>query len=346
MPVPSRVYRNTGKAAFAAFLSLLIFSACEREPVSRPEVELLQVPSHFPGMTFPSDNGLTAKRWKLGKRLFFDPVLSRDSTISCATCHRLEYALADHLPVSPGTDGRLGARNTPGLFNIGYEPYYTREGGVPTLEMQILIPIQEHAEMDFNIVDASERLMNQTSYVAESHEAYGRDPDPFVITRAIATFERTMISGGSAYDDYLNGNSSALTTAEQRGMNLFLSSSTGCAHCHSGVLFTNHTFENNGLYDDYPDIGRMRLTNDSSDLALFKVPGLRNVEYTAPYMHDGSIATLREVVEHYNSGGADHPNKSDEVRPLNLSPQQIDDLVAFLKSLSDPSVLSDPRFAE
>ncbi|NVK04314.1 MAG: c-type cytochrome [Flavobacteriia bacterium] len=319
--------------------------SCEVEDVE-PSPSSLIVPDHFPAMSFPSDNSFSESRWELGKKLFFDPALSRDSSISCGSCHKADFALADDVAISPGVEGRLGSRNSPSLFNVGYLPYLMREGGVPTLEMQVLVPIQEHAEMDFNIVDAAIRIANNTEYSALSTRAYNRSMDAFVITRALATYQRTMISGNSAYDDYLNGNTQALSPSQKRGMDLFFSSQTNCSSCHSGLLLSDHSFANNGLYEVYSDAGRMRLTNDSADFSLFRVPSLRNVEYTAPYMHDGSIATLEDVVAHYNSGGSNNPQKSSLIHPLQLSQSEMEDLVNFLKSLSDPSVLTDERFKE
>lgn len=334
-----RFLRLSGGGIFFIFL----FS-CEKEPVDS-SITYMDIPDGFPAVEHPEDNSYSNDRWKLGKRLFFDPILSRDSTISCASCHRADFALADQLPVSPGVDGNLGTRNSPSLFNVGYFPYFMREGGVPSLEMQVLVPLQEHTEMDFNIVDAAQRISQDPTYVSAANKAYSRNPDAFVITRALAAYERTMISGNSTFDKSENG-SATLTASEQRGADLFFSDRTNCSSCHDGFLFTNHSFANNGLYASYSDPGRYRLTSDSADLALFKVPSLRNVEYTAPYMHDGSIATLEDVIAHYNSGGANHPNKSAEIKPLNLTSSEVADLVAFLKSLSDPSVLTDERFQE
>jgi cytochrome c peroxidase len=164
--------------------------------------------------------------------------------------------------------------------------------------MQILVPIQEHNEFDFNILLIAERLQRDTSYVRMSREAYDREPDAFVITRSIACFERTFVSGQSPYDAYFfQGQNEALTAAEKRGMDLFFSEKTNCAQCHAGINFSNYAFENNGLYADYPDPGRFRLTELESDRARFKVPTLRNVELTYPYFHDGAANTLTQAVD-------------------------------------------------
>ena len=332
-----------------AFL-LIIFTACrkdlpEESPVA-PE-SLLAVPPGFPAPVFPDGNGLTPARWMLGKKLFYDPIMSSDSTRSCASCHHAAKAFSDTVAFSPGIADRPGTRNAPTLANIGYHPYFTREGGVPTLEMQILVPIQEHNEFDFNILLIVERLLRDTVYVRMSREAYDREPDAFVITRSIACFERTLISGQSPYDLYfLQGKNEALTTAEKRGMNLFFSEKTDCSQCHTGFNFTNYAFENNGLYADYPDPGRFRLTELESDRARFKVPTLRNVALTSPYMHDGSLTTLEAVVEHYNAGGYPHPNKNVLIRPLGLTADEKADLVAFLNSLTDQAFVRNPKFRQ
>lgn len=311
------------------------------EPVDEA---LLVIPVGFPEPEFPVDNALTPERWSLGKRLFFDPIMSSDNTISCASCHHPELAFSDNRPVSTGVAERPGTRNAPSLANVAYHPYFMREGGVPTLEMQILAPIQEHSEFDFNILQIAERLNEDASYVDASQRAYERYPDPFVITRAIACFERTLISGNARYDQYKNGNANILTDSEKRGKDLFFSERLSCTACHDGFDFTNYAFENNGLYEEYVDQGRFRLTNIESDLALFKVPSLRNVAMTAPYMHDGSLATLEDVIEHYNTGGKSHPHKSPLIRPLHLTELEKADLRHFLESLTDEEFINNPKF--
>ena len=311
------------------------FSCTKENTFSNAQKSVLVIPAGFPDVNFPDDNAFTQKRWELGKKLFFDPILSLDSSISCSSCHKPALAFADDKTTSPGIKNRAGKRNSPTLANVAYHPYFLKEGGVPTLEMQILVPIQEHNEFNHNIVDIAEQLAKKPEYVPLSQEAYSRNSTPFVITRAIATFERSLISGNSFYDQYLNGNTSALSLAALRGKDLFFGAKTNCSSCHGGFDFTDYSFKNNGLDSVYTDIGRMRFTNDSADLSLFKVPTVRNVEFTAPYMHNGQFLTLEEVVEHYNSGGFNHPNKSNLLKPLNLSESEKTDLVEFLKSLTD-----------
>ena len=302
------------------------------------------IPQGFPDIPYPSDNAYTPERWALGRKLFYDKALSRDSTVSCASCHRPEFAFADYHAVSPGVDGRLGNRNVPSLANVAYHPYYLREGGLPTLEMQVFVPLQETHEMDFEIALAAARLAQDSAYRAMSESAYDRPMDPYVITRALAAFERTLISGDSRYDRYLAGTATTvISPAEKAGMDLFFSERTNCSACHGGYNFTTYAFANNGLYAEYADPGRFRLTNLESDRALFKIPSLRNVSITAPYMHDGSVATLREVIDHYDSGGQAHPNKSTLIRPLHLTESEKDDLVAFLQMLIDPTFIHNPH---
>lgn len=323
------------------FIMIMVCS-CNQEPVILEP--LLSVPSGFPSPAFPPDNELTRERWELGKRLFFDPVMSLDSSISCASCHQPAYAFSDNRSLSPGIENRIGTRNAPSLGNVAYHPYYTREGGVPTLEMQILVPVQEHAEFDCNILVIADRLGKNKSYVSMSLAAYDRLPDPFVITRSIAVFERTLITGDSKFDEYSKGARFALNTVEKAGMELFFSDQLNCAKCHSGFNFTDYSFQNNGLYEDYADPGRFRLTNNEDDRALFKVPSLRNVGVTAPYMHDGTMPTLESVIDHYDSGGKSHPHKNPLIVPLHLSPKEKRALVAFLNTLTDLHFISNPKF--
>ena len=278
-----------------------------------------------------------------GKKIFFDPVLSLDSTISCASCHKQEFAFADNRAFSPGIKNRAGKRNAPSLANIGYHPYFLREGGVPTLEMQVLVPIQEHNEFNHNIVDIGNQLKKNPEYVKMAKTAYNREPDYWVITRALGVFERTLISGNSKYDKYLL-EKLKLSAKEEEGRKLFFSSKTNCSSCHSGFDFTNYSFSNTGLYLNYKDIGRLRFTKDSSDMAKFKVPSLRNIEVTAPYMHDGSLETLEEVIEHFNSGGKNHVNKSEILKPLHLSDEEKGNLILFLKTLTDYEFIDNKVF--
>ncbi|MCF8459690.1 MAG: cytochrome-c peroxidase [Flavobacteriales bacterium] len=306
---------------------------------------LLVPPKGFPEIPFPDDNRFSDARWLLGRKLFYDPIMSLDSSISCASCHMAQFAFSDTVAMSLGAAKAIGTRNAPTLTNVVYNPSFTRDGGVPTLEMQILVPIQEHNEFNFNIVLIAERMMKDPTYVQMSNEAYGKNPDHFVITRALGCFERTIISGNSRYDKYaFQDQKGELNEVELKGMGLFFSSEMGCSGCHSGFNFTDYSFKNNGLYIAYQDSGRKRLTDLEIDQSLFKVPTLRNVGLTAPYMHDGSLQTLEQVLEHYSSGGKPHANKSELIKPLNLSSKQKEQLVAFLNTLTDYEFINRAEF--
>lgn len=324
------------------FILFLILLACEDSQEDIFQQVYFEEP---PSIEYPQDNLPSEARWNLGKKLFYEQMLSTDSTISCGSCHDPALAFADNRNLPTGVKNRIGNRNVPTLMNAAYHPYFTREGGVPTLEMQVLVPIQEHDEMDFNIVLAAERLKQIEAYNIMSQTAYNRDLDPFVITRAIANFERSFQSVTSKFDKYLNGGQE-FSSAELRGMELFFSDRSQCSSCHSGFNFTSYEFANNGLYKEYDDEGRMKLTYLESDRSLFKIPSLRNVELTSPYMHDGSLSTLEEVIDHYNSGGEAHSNKSKKVGALNLNQNEKDDLLAFLKTLTDYDALNDEKFYE
>jgi cytochrome c peroxidase len=292
----------------------------------------------FPEVIYPKDNTPTKERIELGEKLFFDPILSIDSSLSCASCHKPHLAFSDKVAFSPGVFNREGVRNAPSLANIGYHPYFLREGSIKTIEMQVLVPIQEKNEFAHNIVDIGEQLKQITEYVEMSEKAYEKSPDSYVITRALAAYERTLISKNSKFDKFINGEIS-LTKMEKQGFELFTSNKTNCSSCHGGFNFTNYKITNNGLYEDYKDEGRMRATKINKDLALFKTPSLRNIELTSPYMHDGSLSTLEEVVEHYNTGGKNHINKDSLIVPLDLSTHQKIALVYFLKTLTDSSFI-------
>ncbi|MCB9261875.1 MAG: cytochrome-c peroxidase [Flavobacteriales bacterium] len=270
--------------------------------------------------------------------LFYNVAFSNDSSISCAGCHKPELAFADNVAFSKGAFNRLGTRNTPSLGNVALHPYFTREGGVASLETQVLVPIQEHNEFDFNILEIVERLKRDTLIANMGFEAYNRPFDYYVLVRALATFERGLLSSNSDFDR------NELTENQKAGMELFFSDKTNCSKCHSGFNFTNYAFANNGLYEKYADLGRKRLTGLQSDEALFKVASLRNVAITAPYMHDGSLPDLPSVINHYNSGGKPHENKSDLIKPLHLNETEKNQLVDFLKSLTDNQFLANTTF--
>lgn len=328
---------------FLWLLGLLI-SGCEPDSpiLSAQDQYNLELPPGFPEMPVPEDNQLTQSRVKLGEMLFFDPMLSRDSSISCGSCHLQENGFADPVALSEGVEGRKGLRNASSLINLAWSKSFFHDGGARTLELQVLAPISDVNEMDFSIPGVVERMNQNPEYVQLSRAAYGRNPDAFVLTRAISAFERTLISGNSDWDRYTQfGEENALSEAAKRGMDLFFSPVTHCSNCHSGFNFTNFDFENNGRYTMGGDSGRMRVTLVEADRGKFIVPTLRNVAVSYPYMHDGSLNTLDEVIEHYNQGGNPQANLSPFIQPLHLSDQQKSDLKAFLESLSDPDFLGN-----
>lgn len=336
-----------GTYIWVPLMLLSVLTGCVKEDkVDEDEPYYVDLPAGFPTIPVPADNQLTVKRVELGKMLFFDKNLSIDSTVSCGSCHFQRIAFSDDQAVSEGVEGRTGFRNAPPLFNLAYHPYFFKDGGVPTIELQVLAPIQDVNEMDHQVPELIDRLSDHTEYQKLAQIAYGRDFDPFVLTRAIAAFERTLISGNSPYDKYAyQGNTNALSASELRGLELFNSDRLQCNTCHSGFNFTDYTFINNGLYNNYPaDSGRMRVTLNPSDEGKFKTPSLRNVGLTAPYMFDGSFASLEAVVEHYNSGGSTHPNKDPRIKPLNLTQQEKNDLIDFLNALTDQTFITDTKF--
>jgi cytochrome c peroxidase len=320
-------------------LAVLVLSACRKDPglpVAEQDLPFpLELPAGFPFPDVPADNPLTTASVQLGKALFFDRRLSRDGTISCASCHHAGMAFSDGMPVSEGVDGRKGVRNSPSLGNVAYHPDLFRDGGVPTLEQQVIAPIHDPLEMDHDIQVAAAALRDIEPYARLSELAYGRPLDAWVLTRAIANYQRTLISGWSRYDRYLQGDATALTEPELRGLALFNSIELNCRACHNGFDLSDHGFHNIGQYLEYTDPGRERISLDPADFGKFKTPSLRNVAITAPYMHDGTIATLEEVIDHFASGGLAHPNKSPVLQGFSLDPTEKADLIAFLHALND-----------
>lgn len=327
-------------------LSFLLLSCIDNGELDERYVDqsvTLELPVGFPSPIFPEDNEPTKLRIELGKALFFDTRLSRDFTISCGSCHFQNLAFTDGKILAEGIEDRKSLRNAPTLTNVAYNDRFFMDGGVPSLELQVLAPIHDKNEMDFAILEVLERLNEDVHLTKLAMSAYGRDLDPFVLTRAIASYERTFISGNSRYDQYhFQNDSGALSSEEVRGMDLFFSEETNCGSCHTGFNFTDKLYHNIGLYEVYEDPGRERISYDKADVGKFKVPTLRNVELTGPYMHDGSVETLEEVVDFFASGGVGHENQSPLVRPLDLTEQNKSDLVAFLRSLTDLEFIENP----
>jgi cytochrome c peroxidase len=326
---------------------ILLVWACQKDEnkLNNKDEYFLKVPIGFPDPNIPDDNKLTRSRIALGKQIFYDPILSKDSSRSCGSCHNQYLAFADSSDVSFGIEQRAGTRNSPSIANVAYQKALLREGGVPTLEMQVLVPIQDHNEFNYNMLLIVDRMKRIPAYVEAAQKAYNREIDPFVITRSIAAFERTLLSGNSPFDQWFyQKKNNAVGETVIRGYSLFTSDRLNCIKCHNGFLFTDQSFTNNGLYVDYPDSGRIRLTGFDVDRAVFKVPSLRNVGLTAPYMHDGSLKSLDAVIDHYQTGGKAHPNKSIFLKSFMLSAQERLELLAFLNSLTDLEFIKNPEF--
>lgn len=326
------------KAGYIAFF-LLVLSACRKDEritaSTAPTPYFPELPVGFPLPAVPDDNPLTLEGVRLGKALFFSKALSRDGSVSCASCHHVDRAFSDTVALSLGVQGAVGFRNSPTLANMAYHPAYFKDGGVPSLELQVLAPVHDPLEMDHDILAVAADLKDQEPFRSLSMKAYDRELDPYVITRAIASYERTLISGWSRYDRFLAGDQSALSTEEINGWQIFTGNAAKCASCHSGPDLSDHSFQNIGLYLVYADEGRQRISLQAGDAGKFKVPTLRNIALTSPYMHDGSMASLEDVVDHFASGGEAHPNKSALVTGFALSPQEKADLIAFLNALTD-----------
>ena len=327
-------------------IGLLLFvfscSSSEKKLASNRPV-ILDLPEGFPEINFPEDNQLTEARIDLGRRLFYDTRFSKDNTIACASCHMVNQAFTDKKPQAVGLEDRVGIRNSMTLANVVYGENFFMDGGVPSLELQVLAPIHDKNEMDHSILEVIKDLEKDEEIVKLSQIAYDRPVDSFVITRAIASFMRTMISGNSKYDQFIHGDTAIFSTQEKRGLAVF--QENGCRNCHSGFNLSDGDFHNVGLYVEYADFGRERISYTEDDRGKFKTPTLRNIELTGPYMHDGSIPELKQVIDFFNSGGEIHANKDPRIKPLNLTRQQKDDLLAFLKTLTDEEFVSNVGFA-
>ena len=294
-------------------------------------------------MPIPSDNLFSNEKVALGRALFFDKRLSRKNNISCASCHIPKYAFADTSSLSRGVDGGMTMRNVPTLLNVGYQKALMFDARVPTLEQQVIVPIQDHQEMNMRMGDLVMKLRAIPSYSSLSKHVFNRDFDAYVLTRSIAAFERTLVSQNSRFDQFVIGRKSVITSKEKAGYLIF-SKKLYCAKCHPYPHFTNYNAENNGLYADFEeDKGRFRIYNDSSDIGKFKVPTLRNIELTSPYMHDGSIKNLGDVIDHYAKGGNHPANQHPAISPFKITSSEKEQLLAFLRSLTDTNYISGFR---
>lgn len=295
--------------------------------------------NEFVAVPAPIENPTDSAKITLGKELFFDTRLSIDNTISCATCHKPGFAFTDGLKTSTGINEQKTDRNSPSLLNSGFLKTVMFDAHLKTLELQVIVPLQEPVEMGHNMKVLIPQLRAIPEYQEAAQRIFNRDFDAYVLTRSLAAFERSLISMSAPFDHYIKGDGKALNADEQAGWKIF-SEKLYCTNCHAPPHFTNHEARNNGLYKDYgEDKGRFRIHLDSSDIGSFKVPSLRNIEITDPYMHDGSMATLEDVIAHYSAGGQGHYLQDNSIVPFQLSKKEEKQLMAFLKSLTDLSFL-------
>lgn len=285
----------------------------------------------------PADNASTPARVALGKALFFDPRLSGNGAVSCASCHNPALGWSDGLKTAVGFGGAVLNRATPTIVNVGYNTQFMWDGRKKSLEDQALGPMQAADEMNTDFPVLLERLRGIRGYVAMFEKAYPGEPIAEAsIAKALAAFQRTVVSKDSAFDRWVAGDRSALTPSQQRGFKVFTDAGKGnCVACHSGANFTDNGFHNIGLRQGAnPDLGRFAVRKVASMKGAFKTPTLRDIELTAPYFRDGSARTLRDVIEHYDRGGDDRSNVSQDIKPLNLSNKDKEDLEAFMRALT------------
>lgn len=367
-----------------AALVLAALAACDDAapaPVAGPWVWTL--PTGFPEPEVPADNPMSAAKVELGRHLFYDERLSHNQTMACASCHEQARAFTDGKATTRGSTGDHLPRNAMGLANVAYLSIYTwANPKLADLEAQALVPLFADFPLELGAQQGTAQILarfaGDDDYQRMFAAAFPDDDDPFTIQRvvqAISSFERTLISGDAPYDRFVYGlDDDAMSAAAKRGMQLFFSERAECYHCHAGPNFSTSfrsatseagppDFQNNGLYDldgagAYPpgNGGLYEFTGDPRDQGKFRVPSLRNIALTAPYMHDGSLATLADVVDHYAAGGTlteegpfagdgrTNPNKSPLVRAFALRDDERADLVAFLESLTDERFTTDPRF--
>jgi cytochrome c peroxidase len=311
--------------AFVWFAAVLCLAADKPKP-----------PVGLPPFSWPSDNPYSAAKVELGRYLYFDTRLSADDTVSCATCHNPKFAFTDGAPVSTGIKGQKGGRSAPTVINRAYALAQFWDGRAESLEEQAKGPMQNPIEMGNTHEAIVARLKSIAGYRTLFSKAFGTEEiDIDRVAKAIACFERTVLSGNAPYDRYKRGDKTAMTTEQVRGMTVFFDKAK-CDRCHEGANFTLNAYANLGVGTDKPDpdVGRYAITKDPRDWGVFKAPTLREIEHTAPYMHDGSLKTLEEVVDFYDKGGIPNKNLDPTIKPLHLTSAEKGDLVAFLKALS------------
>ena len=307
----------------------------------------IDIPKNWPKPVYDfKNNPLTEEGFLLGRQLFYDPILSKDNTISCASCHlqATGFTHVDH-DLSHGIEGKIGTRNSLTLQNLAWSKTFMWDGGVNHLDVQALAPITSEVEMNETLENVIIKLQHSEKYQELFYRAFGTKKITGQLTlKAISQFVVSLTTSNSKYDKVIR-KEEKFTEMEQKGYDIF---KQYCSSCHKEPLLTNNGFKNNGLPidKDLKDIGRMKITQNSRDSLLFKVPTLRNIEFTFPYMHDGRFKTLNEVVKHYNSGVLKSSTLSKELLiPMNLSDNQRTELVSFLKTLSDKDFLFNPKYS-
>jgi cytochrome c peroxidase len=348
--------RITAWLLAAVAMTVVACSTTDPEPDKWPDPDPVTIqPAGFTTMPVPADNRLTRQGINLGRRLFYDPILSADSTQSCATCHEIDRAFADDRRFSIGITLQEGDRNAPTIINAAWLETAFWDGRAASLEDQALGPVANPIEMAESWPNVVNKLQRHATYPDLFGRAFGSDQiTRDRVVKAIAQFERTFVSNNSKFDVWLDTRdtqAAGFSAAAERGLQLFNSERADCFHCHQiNSLLTDNRFHNIGVDSDFndPDVdrGRENITGNPGDLGLFKTPTLRNVEFTAPYMHDGRFATLTDVVQHYNSGGFDSATLDPLLRKrgvgLGLTDQEVADIVEFLKTFSDPTFISNP----
>ncbi len=321
--------------------------ACQPDIAPAPlQNSLNRVPDHFPEPIYNyGETPYSPDIFQLGRKLFYDPILSADSTVSCGSCHIQSSAFADQAHDIPhGIDGRFGTRNSPAIFNTRWMKNFMWDGGVLHIEFLSLAPITNPVEMDETLESVLEKLNRNEAYKQEFKQAFQTETiQSKEMLVALAQFMSGLISDNSKYDQVLLGKAS-FTAAEQSGMSIF---NENCASCHTGVLFTSGEFTSNGLDKVSADAGRYNITFNPSDSGTFKIPSLRNISLTSPYMHDGRLATLEDVIDHYRFHIQPSKNLGTSLQQgITLTDQEADNLLQFLHTLTDYSFTEDPRFSD
>ncbi|MEX0725215.1 MAG: cytochrome c peroxidase [Planctomycetaceae bacterium] len=290
------------------------------------------VPAGLGAVSHPEGNPSTPEKIALGKQLYFDGRLSRDGKSSCASCHDPKKGWSNGDQFATGVEGKKGGRNSPTVLNTAYNKFQFWDGRAGSLEEQALGPIQNPIEMNMTLEEVVGNLNQVAGYKEQFQKVFGTDVTTQGMAHAIAAYERTILSGDAPFDKFKAGDTAALSESAQRGMKLFFGKAS-CSACHTGPSFTDHAFHNVGVGMDKPepDVGREAISKLAGDRGSFKTPGLRDIARSAPYMHDGSLKTLEEVVEHYSKGGVANPQLDEEIFELKLTAEEKADLVTFLR---------------